>query len=49
MSFLNFYLTNGVIFKSDCLNLAILKYVEDDMIDKAKDYIKTGEFLAHDP
>jgi len=35
-------MTNGVLFKSDSFNHAILKYIEDDMISKARDYIKTG-------
>ncbi len=37
------------MFKSDGVNPAILKYIEDDIIQKAKDYIKTGEFLSYNP
>lgn len=46
---MHFYLTNGVIFKSDCFHVASLRYVEDDMMQRAKDFLKTGEFLNHNP
>lgn len=42
-------MTNGVLFKSDAINPSILKYIEDDMVSRARDFIKTGEFLHYHP
>lgn len=47
VSFLHFYMTNGVLFKSDAVNPSIVKYIQDDMISRAKDFIRTGEFLSY--
>jgi hypothetical protein len=49
VSFLHFYLTAGFIFKSDSFHPSTLKYAEDDVVTRARDFLKTGEFLKHQP
>jgi hypothetical protein len=49
VSFLNFYLSMGVIFQSDNLYSGSLKYFEDDVMIKAKDTLRSGEFLKWEP
>lgn len=49
MSFLNFYLTNGVVFESDALPPSAIKHIEDEIMYKAKDAIRNAGFTAHEP
>jgi hypothetical protein len=49
MSFIYFYLTNGFLFKSDSFHPTSLRYLEDDVLSRAQDFLKTGEFLHHHP
>ncbi len=48
VTFLNYYLTNGVIFQKDELNKSLVQYFEDDIILKAKEYLRKGNFSQYD-
>ena len=49
LTFLHFYLTNGIIFKSDNCSYITLKIIEDEILMKAKILIKKGEFVDKNP
>ena len=49
MSFIHFYLVNGIVFKSDALPSAAIKHVEDEVLYKAKEMIRDGSFTAYEP
>lgn len=36
ITFINYFLTNGVIYQSDELNKSLIQYFEDDVLIKAK-------------
>jgi hypothetical protein len=36
LTYINYYLTSGVIYSSDDLNKSLVQYFEDDVIIKAK-------------
>jgi len=36
ITFINYYLTNGVIYAKDDLNKSLIQYFEDDTLLKAK-------------
>lgn len=48
ITFINYYLTNGVIFTKDDLNKSLIQYFEDDTLLKAKDYLRKGNFSQYD-
>lgn len=49
VTFINFYLTNGIAFASDSLCFSKIKIIEDEILARAKDMIKNGLFLTHEP
>lgn len=49
VTFLNFYLTNGIAFVSDSLCYSKIKIIEDEILGKAKDMVKNGSFLGYEP
>jgi hypothetical protein len=48
ISFVNYYLTCGVVFEADELNKSLVQYFEDDVILKAKELIRKGTFCKWD-
>jgi hypothetical protein len=48
VTFLNYFLTNGVIFTHDEMNKSLIQYFEDDAMLKAKEYLKKGNFSQYD-
>jgi hypothetical protein len=49
VSFIHFYLTNGIVFRSDAVHSSSLRFIEDEVLGRVKELIKTGEFLHHHP
>jgi hypothetical protein len=47
LTFLNYYLTCGVLYAKDGLNSSLVQYFEDDVILKAKDYLRRGNFSQY--
>ena len=48
ITFINYFLTNGVIYQSDELNKSLIQYFEDDVLIKAKEYLRRGDFSQFD-
>ena len=48
VTFLNYYLTNGVLFTHDEINKSLVQYFEDDTMLKAKEYLRKGNFSQFD-
>jgi hypothetical protein len=48
VTFINYYLTSGVIFFKDDLNKSLVQYFEDDVLLKAKEYLRKGNFSQYD-
>jgi hypothetical protein len=42
LSFIHFYLTSGFIFRSDSFHPTSLRYVEDDVLARAQEFLKSG-------
>lgn len=49
ITFLDFYLTCGIIFKEDGLNNTLVEFFEDDVTTRAKDFLKKSIFTKYDP
>lgn len=49
MTFLDFYLTCGVVFKGEGLSESMVEYFEDDVSAHAKEFMKKGTFTRHKP
>lgn len=49
ITFLDFYLTCGVLFQSDHLSHALIEFFEDDALFRAKDFLRKGNFPKHNP
>ena len=49
ITFLNFYMTNGIIFKSDNCSFISIRIIEDDILSKAKILVKRGNFIDKKP
>lgn len=49
ISFIHFYLTNGIVFGSDGLPSNTVKHVEDEVLYKAKEMIRNGSFTSYEP
>ena len=49
VTFVNFYLTCGVVFKSDgCSNLYV-RTIEDEILARARMLVRRGDFIQHEP
>ncbi len=48
VTFLNYYLTNGVIFTKDEMNKSLVQYFEDDTMLRAKEFLRKGNFSQYD-
>ena len=48
ITFLNYYLTNGVVFAHDEMNRSLVQYFEDDTMLKAKQILRKGNFSQFD-
>jgi hypothetical protein len=49
ITFLDFYLTCGALFKEDSINTTLIEYFEDDVAMRAKEFLKKGTFTKYDP
>lgn len=49
MTFLDFYLTCGVLFTDDSVSPSLVEFFEDDIMIKAKEYLKKGNFTRYKP
>jgi hypothetical protein len=49
ITFLDFYLTCGVVFKEDGFNSTLLEFFEDDTASRAKEFLRKGTFTKYDP
>lgn len=49
ITFLDFYLTCGVVFKGEGLNDNMVEYFEDDISSRAKEFMKKGTFTRFKP
>jgi hypothetical protein len=49
VTFLDFYLTCGVLFREDALNNTLVEFFEDDVMVRARDFLKRGTFTRFNP
>lgn len=49
ITFLDFYLTCGVLFKEDGLNNTLVEFFEDDIATRAKDFLRRATFTKYNP
>lgn len=49
VTFLHFYLTNGILFKSDRCSFPTIKNFQDELIKRAKQLVRKGTFTDTDP
>lgn len=49
ITFLNFYITCGIVFRSDAVPLSAIKHVEDEVMHKAKEMLRNGSFIGYEP
>lgn len=49
ITFLDFYLTCGVLFREDGLNNTLVEFFEDDIATRAKDFLRRATFTKYDP
>ena len=48
VTFLNYFLTNGVVYAHDEMNKSLVQYFEDDTMLKASEYLRKGNFSQYD-
>jgi hypothetical protein len=49
ITFLDFYLTCGVLFKDDGLNNTLIEFFEDDVTARAKEFLRRATFTKYNP
>jgi hypothetical protein len=49
ITFLDFYLTAGVLFKEDTINPTLIPFFEDDVIARAREFLKRSAFTRFSP
>jgi len=47
VTFVDFYLTCGVVFKSDNLNETLVEFFEDDILQRVREFLKKGTFTKY--
>jgi hypothetical protein len=49
VTFLDFYLTCGVLYKSDHINSTLVEFFEDDIRSRTQEFLKKGTFTKYSP
>jgi hypothetical protein len=49
VTFLDFYLTCGVLFRSDSINSSLVEFFEDDIMMRKQEFLKKGTFTKYSP
>ncbi len=49
ITFLDFYLTCGVVFKGEGLSDSLVEFFEDDIQSRTKEFLRKGNFSRYQP